>query len=101
MGTSSYLLKGTKEALDKTFGSSAHGAGRAMSRHQALREFRGQQIIKELSEKGIVSKSPSPKGMAEEAPKCYKDVEEVINSVNGAKISLSVARMVPIGVLKG
>ena len=101
MGTSSYLLKGTKEALEKTFGSSAHGAGRSMSRSKALKEFRGQDIIKELSEKGIVSKSPSPKGMAEEAPLAYKDVEEVINSIKGAGISIPVTRLAPIGVLKG
>ncbi len=101
MGTSSYLLKGTQEALEKTFGSSAHGAGRAMSRNKAISKFRGQDVVKALAEKGIVSKSPSLKGMAEESPESYKDVEEVINSVKGAKISLPVARMVPIGVIKG
>jgi tRNA-splicing ligase RtcB len=101
MGTASYILKGTETAMQKTFGSSAHGAGRAMSRHGALDEFRGNDVIKELAAKGIVSKSPSPKSMAEEAPDAYKDVEEVIESVHGSGISLKVIRMEPIGVLKG
>jgi len=102
MGTSSYILKGTETAMQKTFGSSAHGAGRAMSRHGALRKFRGEQVSNELLQnKGIVTKSPSPKSFAEEAPGAYKDVEEVINSVHNSKISLKVIRMEPMGVLKG
>src|SRR3989338_7112974 len=101
MGTASYILKGTETAMQKAFGSSAHGAGRAMSRHGALDEFRGNEIQKELAAKGIITKSPSLKSLAEEAPEAYKDVEEVINSVHGSGISLKVARMEPIGVLKG
>jgi len=101
MGTASYILKGTEIAMQKAFGSSAHGAGRAMSRHGALDKFRGNEIQKELAAKGIVSKAPSPKSLAEEAPSAYKDVEEVINSVHGSGISLKVCRMEPIGVLKG
>ncbi len=101
MGTSSYLLKGTQKAMEITFGSSAHGAGRAMSRNQALREFRGEQIKKELLCCGIESKATGWESFAEEAPKAYKDVDEVIESVHGAGISLKVAKMVPIGVIKG
>ena len=101
MGTSSYILKGTDIAMQKTFGSSAHGAGRAMSRHGALDEFTGEKVQEELAKKGIVSKAPSPKSLAEEAPEAYKDVEEVINSVHNSGISLKVVRMEPIGVLKG
>jgi len=101
MGTASYILKGTETAMQKAFGSSAHGAGRAMSRHGAINEFRGSQIQKELAAKGIVSKAPSLKSLAEEAPEAYKDVEEVINSVHGSGISLKVVRMEPIGVIKG
>jgi len=101
MGTASYILKGTETAMEKTFGSSAHGAGRAMSRHGALRQFRGNEIQKELADKGIVSKSTSPKSLAEEAPGAYKDVENVIESVHNPGISLKVVRMEPIGVLKG
>jgi tRNA-splicing ligase RtcB len=101
MGTASYILKGTEEAMQKSFGSSAHGAGRAMSRHGALRQFRGNEIQRELAEKGIVSKATSPKSLAEEAPGAYKDVENVIESVHNSGISLKVCRMEPIGVLKG
>jgi len=101
MGTSSYLLKGTETALRKTFGSSAHGAGRAMSRHAAIKKFWGGKIKEELSRKGIESQSPHPKGFAEEAPLAYKDVEAVVDSVHGAGVSLKVARMEPIGVIKG
>jgi len=101
MGTASYILKGTETAMQKAFGSSAHGAGRAMSRHGALRQFRGNEIQKELADKGIVSKATSPKSLAEEAPGAYKDVESVIESVHNSGISLKVVRMEPIGVLKG
>jgi len=101
MGTASYILKGTETAMQKTFGSSAHGAGRAMSRHGALRQFRGDQIQKELADKGITAKSSSPKSLAEEAPKAYKDVENVIASVHNSGISLKVVRVEPMGVLKG
>ncbi len=101
MGTSSYLLKGTETAMKKTFGSSAHGAGRAMSRNAAIKKFWGGKIKEELLEKGIVSQSTHPKILAEEAPKAYKDVEAVVDSVHGAGVSLKVARMVPVGVVKG
>ena len=101
MGTSSYILKGTEIAMQKSFGSSAHGAGRAMSRHGALSRFKGETIQKELAEKGIVSKATSPKSLAEEAPLAYKDVENVIESVHNSGISLKVARVEPIGVMKG
>jgi len=101
MGTSSYLLKGTETALKLTFGSSAHGAGRAMSRHAAIKRFWGGKIKEELAQKGIESKSPHPKSLAEEAPLAYKDVEAVVDSVHGAEISLKVARFEPLGVIKG
>jgi len=101
MGTSSYLLKGTETALEKTFGSSAHGAGRAMSRHAAIRKFWGGKIKEELSRKGIESRSPTPQSLAEEAPMAYKDVESVVDSVHGAGVSTKVARFEPVGVIKG
>src|SRR3989338_5212815 len=101
MGTASYILKGTEVAMQKAFGSSAHGAGRAMSRHGAINEFRGNQIQKELAARGIISKATSLKSLAEEAPEAYKDVEEVINSIHGSGISLKVIRMEPCGVIKG
>jgi tRNA-splicing ligase RtcB len=101
MGTSSYLLKGTETAMEKSFGSSAHGAGRAMSRHAAIKKFWGDKIKKDLLKKGIVSQATHPKSLAEEAPDAYKDVEAVVDSVHGAGVSTKVARMVPLGVAKG
>jgi tRNA-splicing ligase RtcB (3'-phosphate/5'-hydroxy nucleic acid ligase) len=101
MGTSSYLCKGTQIAMEKTFGSSAHGAGRAMSRNEAISKFRGQKIQEELLKKGIESKATSYESFAEEAPLAYKDVDEVIKSVHGSGISLMVAKLVPVGVIKG
>ncbi len=101
MGTSSYLLQGTETALKLTFGSSAHGAGRAMSRHAAIKRFWGGKIKDELASRGIESKSPHPKSLAEEAPLAYKDVEAVVDSVDGAGVSLKVARFEPLGVIKG
>ena len=101
MGTSSYLLKGTKKALDLTFGSSAHGAGRVMSRTKAIESFRGNDIRRELEAKGEVIKSASNEVLAEEAPQAYKDVDEVIKTVHEYGISLKVAKMIPLGVIKG
>ena len=101
MGTSSYLLKGTQTAMEKTFGSSAHGAGRAMSREAAIRKFWGTTIQKELADKGITAQATHPKSLSEEAPLAYKDVEAVIDTVHGSGISLKVARFVPVGVIKG
>jgi len=101
MGTSSYILKGTEAAMQKTFGSTCHGAGRAMSRHSAIRQFRGEDIKKELESKGEVVRGASWEGLAEEAPKAYKNVDDVIGSVQGAGISLKVVRLTPMGVIKG
>jgi tRNA-splicing ligase RtcB len=101
MGTASYILKGTETAMDKSFGSSCHGAGRAMSREGAIKKFWGGKIKEDLLKKGIESKATNPQVLAEEAPGAYKDVEEVINSVHGAGISMKAVRMEPLGVLKG
>lgn len=101
MGTASYILVGTKEAEDLSFSSTAHGAGRLMSRHEALRRFRGEQIRDELERKGIELKSTSWKGVAEEAPGAYKDVDEVVRVSHEVGIGRLVAKVVPIGVMKG
>jgi len=101
MGTASFILKGTKTAMEKTFGSTCHGAGRAMSRHAAIKKYWGETIKKELAAKGITAKSTHPKVLSEEAPGAYKSVSDVVESVHGAGISLKVVRMEPIGVLKG
>jgi len=101
MGTSSYMLKGTEKAMEKTFGSTCHGAGRQMSRHAAIKKFWGSKVKEDLANKGIEAMSPHPKSLAEEAPGAYKNVDDVIESVHGAGISLKAVRMVPIGVIKG
>ncbi len=101
MGTASYICKGTETALDKTFGSSCHGSGRAMSRNAALKKFRGEEVNDQLKVKGIIGKAGNWKSFAEEAPDCYKDVEQVVDSVDKAGISPKVVRMRPMGVLKG
>lgn len=101
MGTASYILVGTSEAMSETFGSSCHGAGRAMSRNRALKIYRGEQIKRELEAQGEALRSTHPKVLAEEAPGAYKDVDAVVDSVHQAGISKKVARMVPLGVAKG
>ena len=100
MGTESYLLHGTKEA-EKTFGSTCHGAGRVMSRTRARKNWRGESVGKELNKKGIYVHPASWKVMAEECPDAYKDVSKVVNITHGAGISLKVAKMIPLGVVKG
>ena len=101
MGTASYILVGTSQAMKETFGSSCHGAGRAMSRKHALKIYRGEQIKRELEAKGEALRSTHPKVLAEEAPGAYKDVDAVVDSVHQAGISKKVARMIPLGVAKG
>ena len=101
MGTASYILHGTEKAMEKTFGSTCHGAGRALSRHAAISKFRGDDIKQQLAAKGIIARSTSPKVLAEEAPDAYKDIDNVIESVHGAGVSKKVARMTPLGVVKG
>jgi tRNA-splicing ligase RtcB len=101
MGTASYLLVGTAEAEELSFSSTAHGAGRVMSRHEALRRFRGEQIRDELQKKGIELQSTSWKGVAEEASGAYKDIDEVVKVSHDVGIGRLVARVVPVGVMKG
>ncbi len=101
MGTASFILAGTAEAEALSFGSTAHGAGRVMSRHEALRRFRGEKIRDDLARRGIELRSTSWKGVAEEAAEAYKDVEEVVRVSNEVGLGRLVARVVPIGVMKG
>ena len=101
MGTASYVLVGSQTSMEKTFGSAAHGAGRTMSRHAALREYRADIIKKQLGERGIVIKSASKRGVAEEAPGAYKDINEVVRVSHEAGIGKIVAKLRPIGVVKG
>ncbi len=101
MGTASYILVGTSEAEMLSFGSTAHGAGRLMSRHEALRRFRGEKIKKEMEGQGIELKATSWRGVAEEASGAYKDVDEVVDVSHRLGLGRLVARVVPVGVMKG
>jgi len=101
MGTSSYVLCGSDAALDLTFGSACHGAGRVMSRSQALRQFTGKSVKAALDREGIVVKATSPGMLAEEAPQVYKPSGDVVDVVHNLGIATRVARLVPLGVSKG
>ncbi len=101
MGRCSYVLVGTKKAMEETFGSTCHGAGRVMSRHQAIKAAKGRAVARELEDKGIIVKGASQGTIAEEIPEAYKDVTNVVNVVHHAGISLKVVKLVPMGVIKG
>jgi tRNA-splicing ligase RtcB len=101
MGTASYILCGTKAGEAKSFSSACHGAGRAMSRHAAYRQWKGRQVIDELAARGILIRSPSSRGVAEEAPGAYKDVSEVVDAAHAAGLARKVARVEPLVCIKG
>ncbi|HIH96310.1 MAG TPA: hypothetical protein HA348_02265 [Thermoplasmata archaeon] len=101
MGTASYLLVGTEQAMKETWGTTCHGAGRLMSRTRARREFRANEIIDALKKKGTYIRAASLKVVTEEAPDAYKDVSQVVEAVEGVGISRKVAKMTPLGVVKG
>ncbi len=101
MGRESYVLVGLPPAMEKTFGTTCHGAGRVMSRNEAVRHARGRQIDKELAEKGIIARAHSRAGLAEEHSDAYKDVSIVVDVVERAGLAKKVARLRPLGVVKG
>lgn len=101
MGSSSYVLAGRKEAMTETFGSSCHGSGRVMSRHQAIREIPSSRTLGDMKSKGIELRVRDKKLISEEAEWAYKDVNDVVQSIAGAKISNIVVKLVPLGVAKG
>ncbi len=101
MGTCSYILAGTSESERRAFSSACHGAGRAMSRRQAKRQWRGRQIVDELKRQGITIRSPSLRGVAEEAPLAYKDVSAVVDAADHAGLARKVARLRPLVCVKG
>ncbi|MDZ4159200.1 MAG: RtcB family protein, partial [Anaerolineaceae bacterium] len=101
MGTASWVLVGTQTSMERSFGSSCHGAGRLLSRHQAKRSIRGDQLRQQLEQEGIHIRAGSMPGLAEEAPQAYKDVDEVVETVSGAGIARKVARLRPLIVIKG
>lgn len=101
MGTGSYVLAGAQGAEDRAFSSACHGAGRAMSRHQALQTWTGRAVVDALAERGILVRSPSPRGVAEEAPGAYKDVAAVVDAAQSAGLARKVARLEPLICVKG
>jgi tRNA-splicing ligase RtcB len=101
MGRASWVLVGQPGSMERTFGTTCHGAGRAMSRTAAVAEAGGRKIDKELEAKGIIARAQSRRGLAEEQPKAYKNVDDVVEVVHQAGLSHKVARMRPIGVIKG
>jgi tRNA-splicing ligase RtcB len=101
MGTASYILAGTAEGMGLAFGSACHGAGRSMSRHQALRQWRGRDVIERLASQGILIRSRSSRGVAEEAPGAYKDVDAVVDAADRAGLARKVVKLKPLICVKG
>lgn len=101
MGTGSYVLAGTHESESLAFSSACHGAGRAMSRHQALKHWSGRKVVDDLAAQGIIVRSVSPRGVAEEAPGAYKDVAAVVDAAHEAGLARKVARLRPLICIKG
>ncbi|MEZ5543432.1 MAG: RtcB family protein [Pseudomonadota bacterium] len=101
MGTASYVLAGTRAGEALSWSSACHGAGRAMSRHQACKTWRGRQVIDELAARGILVRSPTGRGVAEEAPGAYKDVTAVVAAAAAAGLARKVARLEPLVCIKG
>jgi tRNA-splicing ligase RtcB len=95
------VLVGQAGSMERTFGTTCHGAGRAMSRTAAVKEAGGRRIDKELEARGVIARAQSRKGLAEEQPKAYKNVDDVVEVVHRAGLSKKVARMRPVGVIKG
>lgn len=101
MGTSSYVLAGTQQSESLAFSSACHGAGRAMSRHAALKHWHGRQVVDDLAARGIIVRSASSRGIAEEAPGAYKDVAAVVDAADEAGLARKVARLQPLICVKG
>jgi tRNA-splicing ligase RtcB len=101
MGTASYILVGTEQGMQLAWGSACHGAGRRMSRRQATRQWQGQQVKDELAQRGILLRSPSLRGLAEEAPGAYKDVAAVVEAADDSGLARRVARLEPLICIKG
>ena len=101
MGTASYVLVGTDKAMNETFSSTPHGAGRVMSRHEANETFNEEEVKKDLVKKNIYLKSASKAGVVQEAPGVYKDIDEVVKITDEVGIGKKVAKLIPIGVING
>ena len=101
MGRYSFLLLGTAGAMEQTFGTTCHGAGRVMSRAQAKKAGRGLDLVRDLAQRGVTVRAQSLRGLAEEMPWAYKDVAEVVDVVDRAGIARRIARLKPLLVVKG
>jgi tRNA-splicing ligase RtcB len=101
MGRASFILLGTEQAMIETFGSTCHGAGRVMSRHKAMKAAKGRAIWREMEDKGIIVRAAGRGTLAEEMSEAYKDISDVVDVVHRAGISKKVARLRPMGVVKG
>jgi tRNA-splicing ligase RtcB len=101
METGSYLLAGTQKAVDETFGSTAHGSGRTMSRTQARKRVSGNELLKIMEKKGIYVRAASMEGLAEEAGFAYKNILDVVDTITRAGISKPVVALAPLGNIKG
>jgi tRNA-splicing ligase RtcB (3'-phosphate/5'-hydroxy nucleic acid ligase) len=101
MGTASYVLAGTDESIALAWGSSCHGAGRSMSRHEATKRWQGREVVHNLERRGILVRSPSMRGVAEEAPDAYKNVTAVVEAAHNAHLSKKVAKLTPMVCVKG
>ncbi|MBK9609510.1 MAG: RtcB family protein [Betaproteobacteria bacterium] len=101
MGTCSYVLAGTATGMERAFSSACHGAGRAMSRHEATRKWQGRDVVRELAERGILIRSPSLRGVAAEALGAYQNVSAVVDAAEEARPAKKVARLEPMVCIKG
>ncbi|MFP5221274.1 MAG: RtcB family protein [Acidobacteriota bacterium] len=101
MGTASYVLAGADTSLERSFGSSCHGAGRSLSRSQALKRFKAREVLDSLASQGVLVRSHGLKGVGEEAPGAYKDIDSVVDSTVGAGLATRVARLLPLACVKG
>lgn len=101
MGTASFVLAGEPGSMERSFGTTCHGAGRAMSRTRARKQVAGSELRRRLEAQGIVVHCPSNAGLAEEAPFAYKDVDRVVEVVERAGLARRVVRLIPMGVVKG
>jgi len=101
MGRYSYVLVGQPRAMAETFGSCCHGAGRRLSRKAAVRAGKGRSVLDDLRERGVIARAPNLRGLEEEQPDAYKDVREVVHVVEGAGLAKLVAKLRPVGVIKG
>jgi tRNA-splicing ligase RtcB len=101
MGTSSFVLAGSQGSMDQSFGSTCHGAGRVLSRSKAVKMAKGRAIHRELADKGIFVQSRGKKTLKEEMPDAYKDISQVVDVVQQAGLAKKVARLSPLGVIKG